>query len=38
VTFIDAQGVAVLRELEKNNVAFANPSSFVSEVLKGVGL
>ena len=35
VTFIDAQGVTVLRELEKNHVVFSNPSSFVSEVLKG---
>lgn len=38
VTFIDAQGVAVLRELEKNHVSFSNPSSFVSEVLKGAAL
>ncbi len=38
VTFIDAQGVAVLRELEKSNVVFSNPSSFVSEVLKEMGL
>jgi anti-anti-sigma regulatory factor len=37
VTFIDAQGVAVLRDLEKGNVAFSNPSTFVSEVLKVVG-
>ena len=38
VTFIDAQGLAVLRELEARRVDFINPSSFVSEVLKEVGL
>jgi hypothetical protein len=36
VSFLDAGGVALFRDLSSRHVTFANPSAFIAEQLKGV--
>lgn len=36
VSFLDAGGLALFRDLASRHVTFANPSAFIAEQLKGV--